>query len=151
MKKEIIQDERILEQRRKIQSDGYQILIVCLLVSIVIQQFILKVSFSHIAAEFICLSTVSLYVAVRNLCAGNNIYASNKYNKKNIIVNSVFQSLWATVLIAVLAGVKSIWNLVIFFICFTLSFVVGLSILYYINSYIQKKIERKLNDDENIK
>lgn len=82
MKNNNIQDERILLQRRRIQSDAYQILIYCLLISIIIQQFILKVPFSQFAVEFFCITGMGLYMIIRHLTSGIDIWNSTQSNIK---------------------------------------------------------------------
>lgn len=52
MKKSKMNDERVVSQRRKIQSDAYQILVYCLLISVLIQQFIMNAPFEQFAVEF---------------------------------------------------------------------------------------------------
>ncbi len=50
-----IQDERILQQRRFIQSRGYAYLVLILAVSVLVQQFVLHAPFAQYAVEFFLL------------------------------------------------------------------------------------------------
>lgn len=48
------QDERVISQRRKIQSDGFQFLIYALFLSVLIQQIFLQAPPSQYMAELLC-------------------------------------------------------------------------------------------------
>jgi len=53
MKKQDMQDERVVAQRRKINSEAYGILMIVLLGSILVQQFLLNAPFKQYAVEVI--------------------------------------------------------------------------------------------------
>lgn len=142
------QDERIISQRRKIQSDAYQILVYCLLVSIVIQQFVLNAPFSQFAVEFFCLIGMGIYMTIRHLTAGIDIWNSKAHTNKKVLINGVTSGVISVILIAVLAGERNVLNLVIFFLCFTaINFIANLT-FQYINKKRQRQIDDKLNSDE---
>ena len=67
------QDERVVNQRRKIQSDGYQLLVYALLISVVVQQFLLQTPPSQYMAEFLCLVGIGFYNLICNMRIGNNL------------------------------------------------------------------------------
>lgn len=148
MKKINNQDERILSQRRKIQSDAYQILIYCLLISIVIQQFILNAPLSQFAVEFFCLIGMGIYMTIRHLTAGIDIWNSTTHTNKKTLINVITTSTISVVLIIVLVGERNIWNLVMFFLCFTTFHFITTLAFQYINKKRQQQIDDKLNSDE---
>lgn len=143
-----INDERIVLQRRKIQNDAYQILVYCLIFSILIQQFILKAPFSQFAVEFFCIIGTGIYITIRHILAGINIWSSYKHNKKNIIINGLTSGIISLVLIIFLAGERNIFNLVLFFLVFVAIYFIMQLILQYIINKKQKLIDKKLDEDE---
>ena len=148
MKKEIVQDERVLSQKRKIGNDAFQIIFLGLFLSIFVQSYIFNADFSQYAVEVILLIVGALYVIVRNITVGNNIFESNNVNQRFVIINSIicgiivvkdlFKNEMGDMLIASL----------ITFLCATASTFVVLQGLYFINKKKQMKIDSKLDDEE---
>lgn len=162
MKKQAIIDERVLLQKRKIGSDGFQILLIGLIASILIQQYIFDAPFSQYAVEYAFFICSSLYVLIRNLMVGNNIFTSNKSSKNLVVVNSIVCGITITVINTVLNYNKlgdlfttDIGNTIILtgitFVCATVAAFIVLEGLYLINKKKQEQIENMLNDDEDIK
>jgi TctA family transporter len=161
MKNQTIIDERVLLQKRKIGSDGFQILLIGLLASILIQQYIFDAPFSQYAVEYAFFICSSFYVLLRNLMVGNNIFSSNKSSKNLVVVNSIVCGLTITVINTVLNYIKlgdlfitDIGNTImlsgITFVCATVGAFIIFEMLYLINKKKQEKIESMLNDDEDI-
>lgn len=155
MKKQIAKDERVLTLRRKIQSDAFQIIILGLLASILIQQNVFKAPFSQYAVEAIMLVTASIYVVVRNLMVGNDIFDSAKYGRKLVIINSLVCGVAVAVVNAVLndnlfkAGILSaVFVVVITFLSATFTSFVVLELFYRVNKKKQERLEAHLNDDD---
>ncbi len=153
------QDERVLAQERRIGSDAFQILFYGLLVSIFVQQFLFDAPFSQYAVEVILLIAASIYIVVRNLMVGNNLFASEKGTQKLVVVNSLVCGL-------VVAAATTILNYVrlgelfkadlgntalisgITFLFATATAFVPFEILYVVNRKKQQQIEKRLNEDE---
>lgn len=87
MKKIQINDERVINQKRKINGEAYVLIMIFLLISILIKQFILHSEFSEYAVEFIAFFGSSIYIVVRNISVGNDLYGKDK--KRLPIVNSI--------------------------------------------------------------
>lgn len=167
MKKEKIQDERVLLQKRKIESDAFQILFIGLFLSICIQSYIFNATFSQYAVEMICLIVISLYVIVRNVMVGNNIFDTHKVNQNIVIINSIIGGVIAVVINTTLNYIKfkelyinetsdMLFASLITFLCASVFTFVVLQVLYFINKKKQMKIDLKLkeeeeNEDKNIK
>lgn len=156
MKKQIIKDERVLNQRRKIQSDGFQIVFLALLASILIQEYVFKAPFSQYAVEFVLFITASLYIVVRNFISGNDIFDYAKSGHKLVIINSLVCGVAVAAVNAILnenllkAGVLSaVFIVVINFLSAAFAAFIVLEIFYRINKKKQENIEAQLNDDEN--
>lgn len=159
MKKQDTQDERILTQRRKINSEAHGILMIVLLASMLVQQFLLNAPFEQYAVEFICFFGMSLYIIVRYMRLGLNIYGEGKRAKGISLLNSIVTGIIATAINGVLNYSRYaehyqdntglfIATLVIFFVSVTASVFIVLSLLNYLNKKKQEKIQKQLDEDE---
>lgn len=157
MKKRIVEDERVLTLRRKIQSDAFQIVILGLIASILIQQYVFKATFSQYAVEAVMLITASVYIVVRNLMVGNDIFDSAKLGRKLVIINSLVCGAVVAVVNAVLnenlfkAGTLSaVFVVVITFLAATFISFVVLEFFYRANKKKQESLEAQLNDEDTV-
>ena len=159
MKKKKIQDERVLSQKRKIGNDAFQIISLGLFLSVLVQQYIFDAPFSQYAVEMILLITVSLYVIVRNIMVGNDIFDSNKVNQRVVIINSIICGIIITIVNTILNYIKfrdifttdivnSVVVSLVTFVCASVGSFVVLQILYVINKRKQIQIEIQLEDDD---
>lgn len=159
MKKKKIQDERVLSQKRKIGNDAFQIISLGLFLSVLVQQYIFDAPFSQYAVEMILLITVSLYVIVRNIMVGNDIFDSNKVNQRVVIINSIICGIIITIVNTILNYIKfrkifttdivnSVVVSLVTFVCASVVSFVVLQILYVINKRKQLQIETQLEDDD---
>jgi len=153
------QDERIVAQRRKIQSDGFGILFFVLLISIIIQQIFMDAPFEQYAVEMICFLGASAYLLVRNIILGNNLFGDVKREKVMPLVNSLMTGIIATTFHGVLNYSRHsehyennvglfIAGLAIFFVSITICVYALLSFLQYLNKKRQATILKQLDDDE---
>jgi hypothetical protein len=160
MKRQNMQDERVSAQQRKINSEAYSILMIVLLASILVQQFLLDAPFEQYAAEFICFFGVSIYMIVRYMTLGLNIYGEGKRAKSIPLVNSIVTGITVTVINGVLNYTRYaehykedsigffIATLAVSFISATVSVFILLSCLSYLNKKKQAKIQKQLDEDE---
>ncbi|MBC8632121.1 hypothetical protein H8697_10495 [[Eubacterium] tenue] len=157
--KKKIQDERVLSQKRKIGNDAFQIISLGLFLSVLVQQYIFDAPFSQYAVEMILLITVSLYVIVRNIMVGNDIFNSNKVNQRVVIINSIICGIIITIVNTILNYIKfreifttdivnSVVVSLVTFVCASVVSFVVLQILYVINKRKQIQIEIQLEDDD---
>lgn len=157
--KKKIQDERVLSQKRKIGNDAFQIISLGLFLSVLVQQYIFDAPFSQYAVEMILLITVSLYVIVRNIMVGNDIFDSNKVNQRVVIINSIICGIIITIVNTILNYIKfrdifitdivnSVVVSLVTFVCASFVSFVVLQILYVINKRKQIQIEIQLEDDD---
>ncbi|MBO3443431.1 DUF6773 family protein [Clostridium sp. CCUG 7971] len=142
------QDERVLAQRRKIQSDGFQLLTYALLISAVVQQFFLQAPPSQYMAEFLCLVGAGFYNLIRNLNIGNNLFGDDKSSGKHLFRNILFSGVGSVILFALLTGEKNLGNLLSYFLTFTVVSGCMTYLSYYISKKKKNKIERELDMDE---
>ncbi|WP_186429585.1 DUF6773 family protein [Clostridium sp. BSD9I1] len=160
MRREKIQDERILIQKRKIGSDAFQILFYGLLLSVLIQQYMFNAPFSQYAVEVILFIAISVYIIVRNIMVGNDLFESSKYSQKLVVLNSLVTGLVVAIINTTLNYMKLgewfkrdiINTLLVAAVTFLSSSIItfiAFETLYIVNKKKQKKIESMLNDEDN--
>ncbi|WP_419886524.1 DUF6773 family protein [Paenibacillus sp. B-A-8] len=150
MKTSKVNDERIVSQRRKIQSDAYQILIYCLLISILIQQFIMNAPFAQFAVEFFCLIGIGIYITIRHLSVGVDIWDSRSHTNKKLLINSIISGGICVSLLIVLAGERNVRSIILTFVTFTMVYFLVHLVLRNINKKRQRQIDDELSTDEDI-
>lgn len=148
MKNNKIQDERILLERRKIQSEAYGWLVSGLMISIIIQQFFMNAPFAQYAVEFFALIGCGLFISIRHFKKGIDIWNPNGEGKKKLLLQTVVSGIASAILFAVLSGEYDIKNLVLYFVTFLLFFFVFRSVMITINKKKQQVIDNKLNEDD---
>lgn len=159
MKRQTVRDERILAQRQKITSEAYSILMIALLVSLPLQQYIFKAPFEQYAVEFICFFGISAYVVIRNLTLGINLFGEAKNAKRTTLLSSVVTGITITAVSWVLgysgyAGGDTqrlraiVFTLAATFVCGTAGSFIVMLLLGFINDKRQKQIEKMLEDEE---
>lgn len=160
MKRQNMQDERLSAQRRKINSEAYGILMIVLLASILVQQFLINAPFEQYAVEFICFFGMSIFIIVRYMTLGLNIFGEGKRAKNISLMNGLVAGITVTAINGVLNYTRYaeqykedgigffIATLVVTFISATV-FVFGLlSCLNYLNKKRQSRIQKQLDEDE---
>lgn len=157
MKKVNIQDERIVFQKRKIGSDAFGIIYFGLIISILLQQFMFGAPFSQYAAEFVLFMVAAVYIVVRNIIVGNNLFGDSSNEQKMVIINSLVCGVTiaaiTTTLNSVNFGLGKMGGLTgialtafITFASGALVSFIGFEFLYIINKKRQKQIDDKYND-----
>ena len=154
------QDERIVAQRRKINSEAYSIVMIVLLCSILVQQFLLKAPIEQYAVEMICFFGMSVYIIARYITLGLNLYGEGKRAKSNALLNSIFTGIVVTAINGVLNYTQYaeryqedgigyfIATLAVTFISATTIVFIMLSFIGYLNKIKQAEIHKRLDDDE---
>jgi hypothetical protein len=159
MKRHPVQDERILTQKRKILSEAYGLLMLILIASILIQQYLFNAPFQQYAVEFICFFGISIYVLIRNLTLGINVFGEGKNARSMPILNSFITGLTITVINGVMNYTRYaesyrdhfgtfFLTLGVTFVCGTLGAFATLSLLNFMNSKKQQQIQKRLDEEE---
>lgn len=160
MKRQNLKDERIIGQRRKINSEAYGILMIALFISMIVQQFILNAPFEQYAAESICFLGASIYVVVRYIIQGININDEGKQGKVIPLINAIVVGAIVTIINGIFNYLKYadyykkdgiipfIGVLIVTFISsMTLAFIVSFFV-NYLNKKRQEKIQQQLDEAE---
>ena len=143
-----IQDERILLERRKIQSTAYAWIVMILLISIVVQQFLMKAPFAQYAVELFLLIGCGLYNIIGNLKRGIDIWNPSGESKIKLLLNTVISGIASVILFAFLSGEYGIKSLAGYFLTFVAIFFAFRLLMIKINNKKQKSIEERLDEDE---
>ena len=159
MKNNLIQDERDVAQKRKIGSEACNLLLGGLIISSLIKEYVFNVPFSQYATEVICLFGAVIYIVIRNIIAGNDLYVTKNNNgKKSVIVNSLVGGL----AVCVTAGIANyarygekyadgtlfLITLAILFVSGTVLILLMYSLIYLLNQKRQEKIAEELDKEE---
>lgn len=147
MKKQPIHDERILAERRKIQSTGYAWIVTILLLSIVVQQFFMKAPFAQYAVEMLVLVGCGFYNIFANYNKGIDIWNPAGDSRKKILLNTLVSGLASVILFAFLSGNYEIQDLIPYFITFVVFFSIVRFVMIDINNRKQQKLDAELSDD----
>lgn len=139
-------DERVVAQRRKIQSDAYQILILCLLVSMLVKQYMLKVAPSVLALDLLCVIGITVYTSIRTLSLGVDLWRF--HSLKKLILQSVAIGVIWVVLFSVLTGERDAFSLGFGFVGFVAFFIACTVIFSHKAGKKQAEINAQLDAQE---
>ena len=148
-----IQDERILSERRVIQSRAYGYIIYALVFSIVIKMVVMDAGFELYATELLILIGSGLYIIVANYFKGINIWSINPNDGTNRWINNL---IIATLISIILSdnfikhiGIKQSKLLAITYsVAWILVFSIVSVVMNYLNKKKQEKIDKQMDDDE---
>ena len=148
-----INDERILSERRRIQSRGYTYIIYALVTSIVIKMVFMDAGFEMYASELIILIGSGLYMIIANYLKGFNIWSinpndgTNRYTK-NLIIAGVISIILNDNLKKYTGIEDSKLSAIVYTVSWTTVFSIISIVMYYLNKKKQEKIDKQLDDEE---
>ena len=148
-----INDERILSERRRIQSRGYTYIIYALVTSIVIKMVFMDAGFEMYASELIILIGSGLYMIVANYLKGINIWSINANDgtnrfSKNLIIAGVISIILNDNLKKYIGFEDSKLSAIVYTVSWTTVFSIISIVMYYLNKRKQEKIDKQLDDEE---
>ena len=150
-----INDERILSERRRIQSRGYTYIIYALVLSVVIKMVFMHAGFEMYASELIILIGRGLYMIVANYLKGINIWSINANDgtnrfSKNLIIAGVI-SIILNDNLKKYTGIgitDSKMTAIVYSVSWITIFSIISIVMYYLNKKKQEKIDKQLDDEE---
>ena len=150
-----INDERILSERRRIQSRGYTYIIYALVTSIVIKMVFMDAGFEMYASELIILIGSGLYMIVANYLKGINIWSinandgTNRFSKNLIIAGVISIILNDNLKKYTGIGISdSKMTAIVYSVSWITIFSIISIVMYYLNKKKQEKIDKQLDDEE---
>ena len=160
MNEKKILDERVVAERREINSEAFRIVMFALLCSIFLQRYLLNAPFIQYAVELICVAGIFIYTTVRYIKRGLNVFGEKKLAKSTLLVNSIVVGIIVTASNGICKYVEYtehheniqigsfITTLAITFICASISVFAVLLCLSYINTRRQAKIQKQLDEND---
>ena len=148
-----INDERILSERRRIQSRAYTYIIYALVLSIVIKMVFMDAGFEMYASELIILIGSGLYMIVANYLKGINIWSINANDgtnrfSKNLIIAGVISIILNDNLKKYTGIEDSKMTAIVYSVSWITIFSIISIVMYYLNKRKQEKIDKQLDDEE---
>ena len=150
-----INDERILSERRRIQSRGYTYIIYALVLSVVIKMVFMDAGFEMYASELIILIGSGLYMIIANYLKGINIWSinpndgTNRYTKNFIIAGVISIILNDNLKKYIGIGIAdSKMTAIVYSVSWITIFSIISIVMYYLNKKKQAKIDKQLDDEE---
>ena len=150
-----INDERILSERRRIQSRGYTYIIYALVLSVVIKMVFMDAGFEMYASELIILIGSGLYMIIANYLKGINIWSinpndgTNRYTKNFIIAGVISIILNDNLKKYIGIGIAdSKMTAIVYSVSWITIFSITSIVMYYLNKKKQEKIDKQLDDEE---
>ena len=148
-----INDERILSERRRIQSRAYSYIIYALVTSIVIKMVFMDAGFEMYASELIILIGSGLYMIIANYLKGINIWSINANDgtnrfSKNLIIAGVISIILNDNLKKYIGFEDSKLSAIVYTVSWTTVFSIISIVMYYLNKKKQEKIDKQLDDEE---
>ncbi len=149
MKENKIQDERILSERRKIQSRGFAWLVTILIISTFVQQFIMQAPFAQYAVEYFLMLGCGLYNIIANYKKGIDIWDTNDNGKTKIFITTLIAGVISVIVFVFLSEKLQINYLIVYFVTFFVILFVVRLIMLHLNNKRQQALDEELNDDSN--
>lgn len=148
MKNTNITDERILLQRRKIQSIAYSGIVYVLLGSIIVQQFFLRAPFSQYAVEFFVLIGCGIFQAIANYSKGIDIWNPDGQKKSRMLFDAITSGVLSLALFVFLTGEHDARTCIIFFIAIVTTLFVMRVMMATFTRIKQNAIDRECGCDD---
>lgn len=141
-------DERVLAERRKIQSRGFAYIVYILLFAVFVQKFYMNAPFSQYAVEFFILIGCGFYNIVANFAKGIDIWNPSGAGKKEILITTIISGIASVIMYAFFTGEDDIEGLALYFAFFVVFFFWVRFIMGFLNKKKQEKINRQLDDED---
>jgi len=141
-----IEDERILLEKRKINSSAFGICFLALWGILLFRQFILKQNVTEYIDIFLLTMGLSIYITVNTVLKGFYLTYRSRYTRKKVnIIGAIVGSITFTIvqffiMKAELTNIEDIFKLLVSLIIFFTVWVISQSILFKIS-------ENKANED----
>ncbi|MDO5714744.1 MAG: hypothetical protein Q4Q07_09960 [Tissierellia bacterium] len=137
-------DERIIQEKRKIQSNGFLLVILLLFASMIIQFFIFPDKPEVFMGEYITWMIGCLYILVCNIKSG----IAKKSKMKNIVLGGIVGAIASFFVINFVLGEKGSDFSYGFPIGFMISFIGGYYIINFFVGKKEKEIEKALDEED---
>jgi len=153
MKNNRYEDERVRMQKLKIGSEALSLVMVLLMVSMLVKQFVLEAPFKEYMIEFIGFFGASVYIIIRNIFVGNTLFPNTK--KKSLYIIPLVCGVTITIVsfVSNLESHLQSGNLAMTLIVLSVAFItstigsfVVIYLIYRSNEKRSKKLEEKFDN-----
>lgn len=157
-----IKDERVSQLTNKIQSEAYYVALFLLATSVFIKSYVMDMSFLQYAVELSIIILSSVYIAIRGMFLGYE-FVNNSKNGKILVVAGIVTS---SLVLSIVSGIKNyslygdkytgifdghfIAALVVTFFSTMIFISIIIALLYWMNKIGQQRIEKKLNEEDEL-
>lgn len=146
-----IQDERVINEKSKIINQAFYLIMMFLISSILVQQYIFKAEIKDYFTEAICFFGGCTYIIIRNISVGNSLLPKNK---SKVVMINIFTCAFVIALVggyySIGKGMTTVQIIIEMLRGFLTALVIG-GILYFIiiklSEWRIKRIESKYDDD----
>lgn len=146
-----IQDERVINEKSKIINQAFYLIMMFLISSILVQQYVFKAELKEYVTEAICFFGAAIYIIVRNISVGNSLLPKNK---SKVVMINIFTYAFVIALVggyySIGKGMTTVQIIIEMLTGFLTALVIG-GILYFIiikfSEWKIKKLESKYDDD----
>lgn len=158
MKTKTIKDERVTQLKDKIQSEAYLVVTAGLFVSMLVKQVAFDQPLSAFSTELIVMLIGAVYASARGSMLGYSSTSTSRFGKKSLVIGAIATSAF----VAILSGVHnylaygdkytSIFNYIaaagFTFVSSLIFTSIILGAVYLVEEHGQKRLEKKLEDEE---
>lgn len=157
-----IKDERVSQLTNKIQSEAYYVALFLLATSVFIKSYVMDMSFLQYSVELSIIILSSVYIAIRGMFLGYE-FVNNSKNGKILVVAGIVTS---SLVLSIVSGIKNyslygdkytgifdghfIAALVVTFFSTMIFISIIIALLYWMNKIGQQRIEKKLNEEDEL-
>lgn len=148
MRNDYVKDERLIFEKRKAQSTGFELVILILNVSIIVQMFFMRANLEQYCVELFMLVGCGLYNTVLNYRCG--IYNFKDTQRKKTVFKTVVTCGVSAVFFVLLTGDFKLNNILLFIILYLILLLTADVIVGNLVQKRQRAVEKKLDEEEKL-
>lgn len=130
------------------------------MISALVQQYIFNAPFAQYAVEFILLIVSSIYIIIRNVVVGNNLFTSKRSCQSSVVISSLVCGVTVAVINTFLnymqyseytplpIDINTVLVALITFISATVTAFITLELMYIANRKKQAELEARFDKEE---
>ena len=141
------QDERVLEERRKIQSRSYSLLVWALVLSLLVQE-LMGAPFAQYAVEFWLLIGCGVYQMIAHVRRGIDVWQDQPHSRSRTLLTVLAAAVAAALLLMAFRKGEDWTELVVFLVMYVPVFVLLRRGMAFLSRKRQDQLDRELEDDE---
>ena len=141
------QDERVLEERRKIRSRSYSLLVWALILSLLVQE-LMGAPFAQYAVEFWMLIGCGVYQMIAHVRRGIDVWQDQPHSRSRTLLTVLAAAVAAALLLMAFRRGEDWTELVVFLVMYVPVFVLTRRGMAFLSRKRQDLLDRELEDDD---